>query len=186
MSDKGPHQDPAYGIKQPVNLTHVWRQQRARVDPVSEFNDLDRNWRKQYLADKKLTLNDGNKLQVMRMPEYQKARYNIFRRIGRFPLDMLENAMIKGGMQLPAAMMTRRALGSAGKFMIVVWTVVSLFSDENINNWEGRHTAKFHQNKPVMNPDSKYYADMKAKHVDGKQNPDDFYDNGFRASPLYK
>merc|ERR1711973_814789 len=53
--------------------------------------------------DQKLTHNDGNILQVFRMPEYRRDRYNIFRRIGRFPLDRLEDAMIK--------------------VMVVVWTV---------------------------------------------------------------
>jgi len=186
MSDKGPHSDFAYGVKSPVNLASLWKKQRARVEPTAEFNDLDRNWRKQYLMDQKLTHNDGNILQVFRMPEYRRDRYNIFRRIGRFPLDRLEDAMIKGGVKLPTAMSIRRGIGALGKVMVVVWTVASLFSDENINNWEFRHTARVYKSMYTVNPNRPDYAEWKAKHIDGRKNPDDFYDLGFKESTLYK
>jgi len=186
MTDYGPHSDVARGGSTPVNLTHMWRQQRARVDPVAEFNDTDRKWRQQYLADKKLSHNDGNILQVARMPEFLKERYNIFRRIGRFPLDLFENALIKGGVQLPHAMAARRSVGVFSKILLGVWILAWNLNDDNYNNWEYRATPKIHKNKPYMDPDSPYYADMKATFVEGRSKPEDYYDNGFKKSTLYK
>ena len=41
-ADHGPHADHLYGRKNPVNLSGMWVKQRARVDPMGEFNNLDR------------------------------------------------------------------------------------------------------------------------------------------------
>ena len=184
MADKGPHEDPLYGRKNPVNLTSVWNKQRARVDPQAEFNNLDRAWRKQYLLDKKLTANDGNWIQVYQMPEYRKARYNILRRIGRFPLDVMENVMMKAGMSPPTAYTVRRFSGAMAKTMIFCWVIAFNFNNTNINNWESAGGFKVFQDKPWVDPDGKYYESVKEQTK--KVNPNDYYDQGFKSSPLFK
>jgi len=182
---QGQWADPAGGVKTPFNMTGAWNKERARVDPFAEFNDIDRNWRAQYLKDRKLTPNDGNIMQVMRMPEFRRERYNIFRRIGRFPLDKLEDVLIKGaGFKLPAAMGTRRAIGSVAKLFVGLWLLSWNLNDDNINNWEHRAAPSLWVAKPYMDSDSKYYDDMKATH-DNKAK-DDFNDKGFKSSALYK
>ena len=42
--DYGPHADPSgqRGRTNPINVAGLWLKQRARVDPMAEFNDLDR------------------------------------------------------------------------------------------------------------------------------------------------
>jgi len=182
---QGAQSDLAGGVKTPFNLSGAWNKERARVDPMAEFNNLDRNWRAQYLKDKVLSPNDGNMMQVMRMPEFQRERYNIFRRMGRTPLNLFEDALIKGaGVKVPLAMGVRRAIGTAGKFFIGLWIIAWNFNDDNLNSWEHRNAATLFASKPYMDPDSKYYDDMKATH-DNKAK-DDFYDKGFKSSVLYK
>ena len=143
-----------------------------------------RNWRKEYLKMRKLTPNDGWVAKVHMMDAYRKARFNVFRRIGRIPLDILQNAMVKFGMT-PGQSMTARMLISGGsKYMLAAWTI-AYFCMYNINNWESKNGPKMMIARPVMDPDSPYYDDQRRRFVDCYQKPSDYWAQDFKQSPLY-
>ena len=75
--------------KSNVGLEGYFDRRNARIDPQAEYNDIDRKWRKKYLASQHLSAND-NKIDLYRNADYKKWRYNIFRRIWRAPLDFVE------------------------------------------------------------------------------------------------
>jgi len=183
-ADYGPHQtDRLYGRQNPINVSTMWVKQRARVDPMAEFNDLDRSWRKRYLADLKLTPNDGYRMQVQAMPEYQKANYNWLRQIGRIPFNVFEKMLRNQvGMTHGRAMVARKCVAGLGKGFAVLWTVIYLCVNNN-NSWESRFGVKMMQSKPPMDPDSKYYEHQKSLFV--REKPDDWYNQGFKKSPIY-
>ena len=49
---------------------------------------------------------------------------------------------------------------------------------------KARGFIKMHRSKPYMEPDSPYYKDMCRIHNNKQSN--DWYDNGFKSSALYK
>ena len=133
---------------------------------------------------RKLTPNDGWVAKVHMMDAYRKARFNVFRRIGRIPLDILQNAMVKFGMT-PGQSMTARMLISGGsKYMLAAWTI-AYFCMYNINNWESKNGPKMMIARPVMDPDSPYYDDQRRRFVDCYQKPSDYWAQDFKQSPLY-
>jgi len=172
-----------YGRLNPVNVSHMWVKQRARVDPLAEFNDVDRAWRKRYLAEMKLSPNDGWAAHVQTMKEYEKAQFNWLRRIGRMPMNVFQNAFLINQLGLPhgKAMFVRKALCGTGKALLVLWSITYL-GMHNLNCWESRFGVKMFQSRPTMDPDSKYYEDQKALFV--KEKPDDWYNQGFKKSPV--
>jgi len=172
-----------YGRSNPVNVSHMWVKQRARVDPLSEFNDVDRAWRKRYLAESKLTANDGWSAHVQTMKEYEKAQYNWLRRIGRMPMTLFQNTLISSGMMTHGkAIFTRKALCGVAKGLTGLW-IVTYLAINNLNSWESRLGVKMYHNRPDMDPESKYYEDQKARFV--REKPDDWYNQGFKKSSMF-
>jgi len=182
--DYGPHAtERLYGRQNPVNVSTMWVKQRARVEPMAEFNNIDRAWRKRYLADLKLTPNDGNRAQIQAMPEYQKAQYNWLRQIGRIPMNYFESFLRNGvGMTHGRAQFARKLLCGYAKGMMVAWGIVYLCVN-NTNSWESRIGMKFMQSRPPMDPDSKYYEHQKS--LFEREKPDDYYNQGFKKSAIY-
>jgi len=181
-ADHGPHADHLYGRKNPVNLSGMWVKQRARVDPMAEFNNLDRQWRAQHLKDLKLTPNDGWAAHVQTLSAYEKARYNPIRRLGRIPLNMFEKMLIGSGVRHGRARLVRTLIAGAGKGLIATWAIIYV-SFNSVNSWESRLGWKVYQSKPEMDPNSEYYQSQKSMYS-GK-GKDDWADWGFKKSTMY-
>ena len=103
MADLGPHETPTWGKKQ-LNIEGYYRTFQPRVSPDGEFGNEDRKWRQQWLKDQQLkgadvhsppTGSGINQYQLEQIPEWRKARWNIFRRTARIPMDIIEGGIIK-------------------------------------------------------------------------------------------
>merc|ERR1712110_1339663 len=69
---------------------------QRRVDPGCEYNNLDRAWRKEFKKSTYFTEFEQKRFNSIQrtyydFPEFYKARYNIFRRMERAPLNVLEH-----------------------------------------------------------------------------------------------
>ena len=86
--DFGEHATTSWGKKYSF-LQGYFGRKVSRIDPNVEFNNRDRSWRKKWLHAQVLSENDG-KLDLYRNADYRKARFNIFRRVYRMPMDFVE------------------------------------------------------------------------------------------------
>jgi hypothetical protein len=60
--------------------------------------------------------------QIFDNPDFNKARFNIFRRIWQWPMNQFEMALRKGlGMNLTTAATIRSGTSMAGKFLVFSW-----------------------------------------------------------------
>ena len=91
--DFGKHPDKHWGFGEQY-LESYYQRRNARMDPESGFNNIDRNWRRAFMKAQSFSPNDAA-LDLYANPDYKKARYNIFRRIARAPMDFVEFNIIQ-------------------------------------------------------------------------------------------
>jgi hypothetical protein len=91
MADFGPPAVDARG-KKAINIQGPYELTQPRVNPTSQFEHPDREWRKTWQHDQKLSLKDF-KYNIFENPEYYKATNHIFRRIVRVRLKCLTRGL---------------------------------------------------------------------------------------------
>ena len=132
--DFGPHQDTQGGKPQHY-LESYFNRRNARMDPNADFNNIDRDWRVRWQKNQHLSADDG-KLDLYRNPDYKKARYNIFRRISRAPMDWVEfNLLSKWYPDWRIARGARGGLGVLAGITAVVY-YFSYYSRYCGNDWQ--------------------------------------------------
>ena len=132
--DFGPHQDNQGG-KQSHFLESYFNRRNARMDPNADFNNIDRDWRTRWKSIQTLSENDG-KLDLYRNPDFRKAKYNIFRRITRAPMDWVEFNLLSKW--YPDWRMARGARGACQILFGVTAVVyyISYYSRYCANDWQ--------------------------------------------------
>jgi len=189
MADAGPHKDNAWG-KRHLNIEGYYRTYQPRVSPDGEFGNEDRSWRKQWLKDQQLKgadvhsppTGDGfNEYQLEKNPEYRKARWNIFRRTLRMPMDFIESAVINTtGLHWTKARFGRNLVSYGWKSMLVVWAF-SYHLMYRANDWEDRRNWKIYYEKPECLPSQKNWPQQK----EFERVKDDYYNQNFKTSAMY-
>ena len=156
MADYGPHESKSWGKKH-LNIEGYYRTFVPRVSPDGEFANEDRKWRAQWLKDQELKGADVhstprgegyNVKQLEANPEWRKARWNIFRRTFRLPMDFIENAVINTtGLHWTKARLLRNGFSYGWKGMAIVWAF-SYHLMYKANDWEDRRNWKIYYTKP--------------------------------------
>ena len=188
MADWGPHEDLSYGKKR-INIEGYYKTFVPRVSPDGEFGNEDRKWRHQWLKDQVLkgadkysppTTTQENMRQLEQNPEWRKARYNIFRRIMRAPMDAAENVLIKTtGIHWLTARNIRLFYSSGWKWMAVVW-LFSYHLMYQSNNWEEKRNWKIFYTKAQSVPG---LSDWPAQEETQRAKAD-YFDQGFSKSAV--
>ena len=133
--DFGPHSDATYGHGK-APLQNYYYERNNRVHPKGEFNNIDRAWRKEYLKTELYTQRDlpANMPDFEQNPDYRKARYNIFRRIYRFPMDIVEFKIMGSFLPWHQAKFIRHGLKGFGWGFAIV-TSLMYYSLYSANDW---------------------------------------------------
>ena len=78
--DWGPWESMTHG-KKPMEIKGPFTQKQPRLNPDAEFLQIDREWRKQWFKDQKLSPKDAkmHHLDIYYNPDYRKAR-QVFQR----------------------------------------------------------------------------------------------------------
>jgi len=150
--DFGPHQDNQGG-KQSHFLESYFNRRNARMDPNADFNNIDRDWRTRWKSIQTLSENDG-KLDLYRNPDFRKAKYNIFRRITRAPMDWVEFNLLSKW--YPDWRMARGARGACQILFGVTAVVyyISYYSRYCANDWQTFYGWKSFTERPPVYPGS--------------------------------
>ena len=133
--DFGPHHKNC-GTNGFHYLESYFSKRNARMDPNAEYSQADRDWRKAYKKLTKLDHNDG-RIDMHQNPDYYKARFNIFRRIFRAPMDFVEYNIIAKMPYVPNwehARALRSTASMVGGFMLLGW-YITYYSLYKGNDW---------------------------------------------------
>ena len=190
MADHGPHESQTWG-KKSLNIEGYYRTYQTRVSPEAEFGNEDRSWRKKWLNDQVLKGADVhspptgdalNEYQLEKIPEYRKARWNIFRRTFRMPMDAIESAVINTtGMHWAKARCGRNFFSYGWKLGVVVWAF-SYHLMYRANDWEDRRNWKIYYEKPECVPGHKDWPEQNEL----KRLKDDYWEQNFKKSAMYE
>jgi len=187
--DYGPHETKTYG-RRTLNIEGYYRTFVPRVSPDGEFGNEDRKWRAQWLKDQQLkgadvhsppTGSGLNQYQLEQIPEYRKARWNIFRRTLRAPMDLVESALIKTtGMHWTKARFFRNvySYGWKGFFLFSMFSYHLIY---RANDWEDKKNWKIYYQKPLVVPKDGVWPD----HNQYKREKSDYWNQNFKQSELY-
>ena len=188
MADEGPHQSSTFG-KRHLNIEGYYRTYQPRVSPDGEFGNEDRKWRSQWLKDQHLKGADVhspptgeafNVYQLEQIPEYRKARWNIFRRTLRMPMDLIEGALIKTtGLHWTQARAARNLFSYGWKGMVLVWAF-SYHLMYRAHDWEDKRNWKIYYQKPESLPSHSSWPNQDAF----KREKTDYWDQNFKKSDL--
>jgi hypothetical protein len=189
MADTGAHEDPRWG-KRHLNIEGYYRTFQPRVAPDGEFGNADRKWRAQWLKDQKLVGADKhspfgssglNQYQLEQIPEFRKARWNIFRRTLRMPMDLIERAVINTtGMHWTKARFGRNAFSYGWKGALFFYTF-AYHMMYRANDWEDRRNWKIRYEKPESVPSHSDFPHQNAF----KREKADYNDQNFQKSALF-
>ena len=136
----GPGSDNTYG-RGVYHLDGYYRTWQRRVDPGCEYNNIDRAWRKEYKKSTYFTEFEQKQWnQAQRtyydFPEFYKARYNIFRRMQRAPLNFFEFTLLpKLGVPPIHATHIRAGIPLIAAAAMTAWAVTYYFRYKS-TKWE--------------------------------------------------
>jgi len=189
MADGGPNQNPTWG-KRSLNIEGYYRTFQPRVSPDGEFGNEDRKWRAQWLKDQKLKGVDvhsppggsgWNQYQLEQIPEFRKARWNIFRRTYRMPMDFIERAVINTtGLHWTKARFGRNFISYGWKVAFVFYAF-SYHLIYRANDWEDRRNWKIKFEKPESMPSHSNWPHQS----EFKREKNDYNDQCFKKSALF-
>ena len=189
MAETGQHSDPRWG-KRHLNIEGYYRTFHPRVSPDGEFGNEDRKWRAQWLKDQKLKGADLhssaygsglNQYQLEQIPEFREARWNIFRRTFRMPMDFIERSIINTtGIHWTKIRMGRNffSYGWKGALLFYTFTYHMMYRS---NNWEDRKNWKLYYEKPESVPSHPDFPHQNAF----QREKSDYYDQQFKKSALF-
>jgi len=160
----GPHSDYTYG-RGIYHLDGYYRTWQRRVDPGCEYNNLDRAWRKEFKKSTYFTELEQKRFNSIQrtyydFPEFYKARYNIFRRMERAPLNVLEHKILpKLGVPPLHATHIRMFIPVTAAVLAAAWATTYYFRYRS-TKWESCKGWKVFTAKPEQHPGSKFYPQM--------------------------
>jgi len=187
MTDMRGEEAPTWGKKM-RSIVGPYTEFQRRVSPDGEFSQIDREWRKKWNHDQTLSKKDFNTLKFVDpwdIPEYQRARLNIFR-LGyhKFKLGLANVFYATNswwGMSWMAAKQnaaaTLRATGVYGVLVAVAYIGINKTND--FTDATGWKVAYSREATVPGHPDW-------LKHTKVNPAPSDFGDWGFKASVLAK
>lgn len=149
-----------YWGEKTVRAESMYQSRYKRLNPDTEFNDLDREWRRKFNRAQNLTINDGA-LDLYQNPDYRKIRFNIFRRIGRTPMDMFEFKFLpklfgKENWRLNKAV--RQGLATTAACLGIVY-YFAYYSQYKANDWTRKTGWKVFIGKPHIYPNSSEFPE---------------------------
>lgn len=136
------------------------------------MTDEERAYRKQWLKDQELSPNEPRVV-----PELYKARYNIFRRAYRFPLNQLQNVLAPVVGE-SAALKIRYFSGKLIMAYVVVCSAAYYFQ-YNTNSWIRKGGLRVIQSRPSVVP-----GDPGFPKVSDRTKGSDYADRGFSDCKL--
>ena len=189
--DLGKHESISWGKKH-LNIEGYYRTFQPRVSPDGEFGNEDRKWRQQWLKDQHLkgadlhsSPIDGtglNQYQLEQIPEWRKARWNIFRRTLRVPMDIIEGGIIKAvGMPYWTAVRSGRNMFSYGWKIMAVTYMFSYHLMYKSNNWEEKNNWKITYQKPISLPSD---DGILPSQEEFKRETTDYWNQNFKQSEV--
>ena len=189
MADTGPHEDPRWG-KRHLNIEGYYRTFQPRMSPDGEFGNEDRKWRAQWLKDQKLVGADVhsplgssglNQYQLEQIPEFRKARWNIFRRTFRMPMDFIERAVINTtGIHWTKARFGRNFISYGWKTALFFYAFTYHLM-YRANDWEDRRNWKITYEKPESVPSNSDFPHQNSF----KREKADYNDQNFQKSAMF-
>ena len=187
--DEGKHENVTWGRKH-LNIEGYYRTFQPRVSPDGEFGNEDRKWRQQWLKDQHLKGADVhspatgsalNQYQLEQIPEWRKARWNIFRRTIRIPMDIIEGAIIKTtGINWTAVRSGRNIFSYGWKLMAVTY-MFSYHLMYKANDWEQKNNWKIYHAKPMSLPSD---DGVLPSQEEFKRETNDYWNQNFKQSGL--
>merc|ERR1711976_728090 len=177
--DYGPHSSETYGKKH-VEVKGPFERYQARVDPEMNFNNADRAWRARWLKEQHhLKGGDGQDLiKLYDNPEFQKARFNIFRRIWQTPMNLFEKAL-KGPLGDSKAAVVRYTTTKFGQLLVISWITV-YYAMYNRRGWEKQQGWKVFPTKPAIYPGHPEWPHQQS----AQKTKTDYADYGFKTSGM--
>ncbi len=150
-----------------------WR----RVNPDAEFMTPDRKWRLQWLNDHRLSPRDLSISihDLRRNPDWQKARFNIFRRIWQTPMNLLEFNVLGKFMSYENAYYWRYGISRLlGAYVVGVYA--TYYFTYRTNNWSAFKNWKVMTSKEAVFPGE--------ESPPPRTKPSDYGGHDFAKSPI--
>lgn len=136
------------------------------------MTDEERAYRRQWLKDQHLSPNEPREV-----PELYKARYNIFRRIYRYPLNQLQNILTP----VVGAQAALNIRYFSGKFIMAYVFLCSgaYYFQYNTNSWIRKGGIRVTEGRPAVVP-----GDPGFPKVSERTKGSDYADRGFSECKL--